>query len=87
MGMGYTARGEQGYVFSGGAGAITGSATGFFPMLTVRDAMNCNAERGCAYNGMNSVTLMTAQTAGNIVIDGVPNTAGATYQYALEFKP
>ncbi len=87
MGMGYTARGEQGYVFSGGAGAITGSATGFFPMLTVRDAMNCNAERGCAYNGMNSVTLMTAQTAGNIVIDGVPNNPGATYQYALEFKP
>jgi len=87
---GYTVLGEQAYVYSGttamGA-AITAGATGFRPMITVRDPMNCGNERGCAYNGMNSVVLNTTQSSGTILVDGILNMGTAFYRYALEFKP
>lgn len=87
---GYTVLGEQAYVYSSttamGA-AITASATGFLPMITVREPMDCNNERGCAYNGMNSVVLNTTRSSGTILVDGIPNMGMAFYQYALEFKP
>jgi hypothetical protein len=86
---GYMILGEQGYVYSGATsgGRITGSATGFRPLVTVRDTSNCNNERDCAYNGMNTVTLNTTQMQGAIVIDGIPNTGMSAYQYAIEFYP
>jgi hypothetical protein len=87
---GYMSLGEQGFVYSGASrGArITGAATGFRPMLTVRDLMNCSNERACSVTGGNSATITTSQTSGTIVIDGIPNgPAGSNYQYAVEFVP
>jgi|LNFM01.1.fsa_nt_gb hypothetical protein len=91
---GYMPLGEQGYAFTGAsAGArITGSATGFRPMMTVRDASNCATERQCSYNGMFSTQFNTTQTQGNLVIDGIPQppTPPMTlpqFQYAIEFVP
>jgi hypothetical protein len=86
---GYATLGEQGYIYSGAArGArVTGSATGFRPLVTVRDAMNCGTERACAYSGANSSNLTTMVTGGAVVIDGIPNMPGTLYQYAVEVVP
>ena len=91
MGAGYTALGEQGYVYTGAARGvnIVGFATGFRPMLTVRSATNCGTENGCAYSGNNTTTLNTMQNTAAIVIDGIPNMGGGgtSYQYQLEVIP
>ncbi|MBL8685725.1 MAG: putative metal-binding motif-containing protein [Myxococcales bacterium] len=91
---GYLALGEQGYIYQGAmAGArITGAATGFRPLMTVRDLTNCGNERQCSYNGMNAVQFTTTQTSGTLVIDGIPQpptppAMPPTYQYAVEFVP
>ena len=84
---GYMILGEQGVYYAGTPRGmrITGSATGFRPLVTVRDLMNCGNERACAYSGNPSSALTTPQQSGTVVIDGIPTMpVTALYQYAIE---